>query len=88
MKVSELIEALKDLPPDLEVVMSKDAEGNGFSPLDGIDDDSVYIPESTYHGDVYSITDVEDNPEDYGFEDDEWEDVKKTRPCVVLWPTN
>lgn len=33
MKVCELIDALQALPPDHEVILSKDAEGNRYSPL-------------------------------------------------------
>lgn len=33
MTVKELIEKLQTLDQDLLVVMSKDAEGNGFSPI-------------------------------------------------------
>ena len=33
MKVSELIERLEQLPPDADVKVSRDEEGNGFSDL-------------------------------------------------------
>lgn len=36
MRVYELIEILKTLDPNLEVVQSKDAEGNRFYPLDEV----------------------------------------------------
>lgn len=59
MTIKELIEELKALPQDLPVVMSKDAEGNGYSPLSAID--SVwYIAESTWSGEVYSDEDLEE----------------------------
>lgn len=32
--VKQLIEHLKTLPEDLEVIMSKDSEGNGYHPVD------------------------------------------------------
>lgn len=35
MKVKELIEALNEVPQELEVVMSKDPEGNGFRKFSG-----------------------------------------------------
>jgi hypothetical protein len=34
MTVTELIAKLQNLPADSQVVMSKDAEGNDFSPLE------------------------------------------------------
>jgi hypothetical protein len=36
MTVKELREALAELPDDLLVVVSRDAEGNGYSPASGI----------------------------------------------------
>lgn len=32
--VKQLIEHLKTLPEDLEVILSKDSEGNGYHPID------------------------------------------------------
>jgi hypothetical protein len=60
MKVKELIEQLSEMDPELEVILQKDAEGNGYSPLAGSDGDCVYEAESTYHGNVYGSEDVED----------------------------
>lgn len=37
MTVAELIAELKKLPPAALVVMSRDAEGNGYSPLHAVD---------------------------------------------------
>lgn len=50
MKVKELIELLQKEDPEREVVMSKDAEGNDFSPL--VEDFSTgqYVPENTWSG--------------------------------------
>ena len=75
MTVKELIETLKDLPQDLQVVMSKDGEGNNYSPLDS---HSVgrYMPDSTWSGDYLSIEDAEEG----GFDNAE--------PVVCLWPVN
>ncbi|MGL4999425.1 MAG: hypothetical protein ACRC5T_10695 [Cetobacterium sp.] len=49
--VQELIERLSDLPPEFLVVMSKDGEGNGFSPLADLSHEE-YISDSTYSGDI------------------------------------
>lgn len=35
MTVKELIKLLKKQPPDLQVVLSKDSEGNSYSPING-----------------------------------------------------
>ena len=60
---------------DMIVILSKDAEGNEFSPIpqDMPDCIGVYKPESTWSGEFLS-----DN-EDVG---------RKKRNAVCLWPTN
>lgn len=35
MKIKDLIHSLSSLNPELEVILQKDSEGNGYSPLDG-----------------------------------------------------
>lgn len=52
MKVKELRELLVDASDDDEVVLSKDAEGNGYSPLAG-GCLAIYVPETMWSGDVY-----------------------------------
>lgn len=42
MTVSELIEQLKTLPPDLLVVMSEDEEGNRHRKINGASDDDAF----------------------------------------------
>lgn len=71
--VAELRSALAELPGDTLVVMSRDAEGNGFSPLAEVEVGGHYIAESTWAGDV-------PHPDDY----EEGTGV----PCLTLWPVN
>jgi hypothetical protein len=83
MKVKEMIELLQTLPQDHIIVMSKDAEGNGFSPLSdcGL---SMYIPDSTYSGEVLSEEDL-----DYRNEDADEDEIQEyNENAVVLWPVN
>ncbi len=54
------------------LVLAKDAEGNGFSPL-GYASFAVYHPESTHSGEIYEGQPVREE-----------NDVE----CVVLWPVN
>ena len=83
MTVAELIELLKEVEPSRIVIMSRDAEGNGYSPLEGTWK-GVYVPDSTWSGDVgLEILTVED--EDAGFTD---EDVLSGEPALILCPTN
>ena len=86
MLVKELIELLKTLPEEAEVIMAKDPEGNGYSPLSSVYGKGIYVPESTWSGDVYSS---EWTAEDAGMDDEEWEQLKlKHLACVLLEPIN
>ena len=73
MKKSELIEILQQIDGDPEVVMSKDGEGNEYSPCAGYGT-AMYDAETTWYGNVYNI-EVDETPE-------------TAVPCVILWPTN
>jgi len=73
MTVSDLIELLQAFPGETQVVMSADAEGNAFSPLDEAEL-ARYLPDSTWSGEL--VDDWEDDPDD------------KTIPAVFLWPVN
>jgi hypothetical protein len=72
-------EAFKDVADDTIVIMSKDGEGNSFSPLDTIEHEGwVYQADNTWSGEV-----IDTNSDDY----DE-DDLEGTVPAVVLWPVN
>jgi len=81
----QLRERLAGIPDDTLVVLAKDGEGNGFSPLslgaDGRLGVAWYVPESTWAGDVYDLTPDPDDPD--GYEQDGSELF-----AVVLDPTN
>lgn len=66
---------------DAIVVMSSDAEGNGYSPLSGAYEE-MYLADSTYSGSCYSEEDLKDMAED---EEEIPEELEK---CVVLTPIN
>lgn len=85
MKVIELIAALQQMDPECEVILQKDAEGNGYSPLAGADGLAVYVPDTTWSGEVY---DVELPADEHCMTEEEWEAVKAKPRCVVLWPVN
>lgn len=85
MKIKELIEKLYEFPQDYEVILSKDSEGNSYSPLVEIVD-GVYEEESTWSGDFLSF-DLE--YEEWVFTKEEWEDYKsKNKKVIVLYPIN
>jgi hypothetical protein len=52
MTVGQLREFLAGQPDDRLVVMSKDAEGNGYSPL-AVAEEAMYLAETTWSGEVY-----------------------------------
>lgn len=81
--VADLIGTLQQLEPDALVVLSKDGEGNAFSPLASYGVGS-YIPDSTWSGEFHSTPKPGDDPEDYPDYSDDPDAVK----AVVLWPTN
>lgn len=54
MKVKDLMKILAACDPKSEVILQKDGEGNGYSPLAGADPDAIYVSDSTWSGDVYS----------------------------------
>lgn len=85
MKIKELKEKIKDLPDDMEVILQRDAEGNGHSPVADADADLIYIAESTWSG---YIIDPYWTAEDACMDEREWEEVKKEPRALVLAPVN
>lgn len=76
MKVKELIAELQKLDGELPLIAQRDGEGNGYSPVSGVDaEDAFYIASSTWSGDVYTAEDLEH------------EEVTG-EPCAVIYPTN
>lgn len=74
MTVSDLIGLLSGYDAMAEVVMQKDAEGNSYSPLSGVDD-AHYVAHTTWSGDCF---DLESEAIEHG----------TPQKCVVLWPVN
>ncbi len=85
MKVKQLRKILEELPDDTEVILQKDSEGNGYSPLAGADGNAVYVSETTWSGEVYS---VDESAEDMCMDEEEWAALRKKPRCLVLYPIN
>jgi hypothetical protein len=83
MKVKELLELLKDEDPERIVVMAKDGEGNGYSPLSGVWS-GAYQAETTWYGraGAEQLT-PELREQGYGEED-----VCDGDPAIILTPVN
>jgi hypothetical protein len=86
MKVKKLIKKLKKMDPEAQVILQKDPEGNGYSPLRGADPDAIYVKRNAYSGQVLSTKWTAD---ECCLDEDVWEFMKKNRrKCVVLYPEN
>jgi hypothetical protein len=77
--VAELIDELQMLPSNAIVVMSKDAEGNRFSPFAEFSI-GVYEPDTTYSGEFSTVEEGDDT--------ETGEEPAEGLPAVCLWPTN
>lgn len=82
--VGQLIYLLQEeikngLSPDALIVLSKDAEGNGFSPCSSLGI-GVYESHSTWSGEFYDDAYLE--------EETEFPPAADSVPAVSLWPTN
>lgn len=91
MTVGELLDALADQPRDRLVIMSKDAEGNGFSPLADVSE-SMYLPDSTWSGETYPTDEfldarLSDPDESEGWLEDDRAPADAVR-VVELGPVN
>ncbi len=84
MNVREFIEELSTLDPEAIVIMSKDGEGNGFSPYSDYTP-GFYIAETTWYGEFHSEDEVEEETE-YDEEDRAY--YRSQPAAVVLWPVN
>lgn len=73
-----------DLPGDTPVILAKDAEGNGFSPLVEAET-AMYAAESTWSGERY-MTDAQ--REETGDADEYEAAPDDAVNAVFLWPTN
>lgn len=86
MLVSELKKLLEQCSDDDIVVLSRDSEGNSFSPLAGCSQE-VYVPESSWYGEIY-IRELTPELKQRGFCEDDLYTGENGRNALVLWPTN
>ena len=84
MTVKECIEILEKLPQDYKVILASDNEGNKFSPLTSIEDNSIYVPETKRSGEVYN---TRWSVKDVGLSEKEWNNIKNNNEkVIVLYP--
>lgn len=91
MKVKELIEELSKMDGEREVILQKDGEGNGYSPLYDLDA-GAYVPDTTWSGDVL-YEELTDELRRRGYAGEDCIDPGAIPgvdylPAVILCPTN
>lgn len=79
MKVSELIEALSELDQELEILLQKDGEGNGYSALGCLGEAIVVKEKYEYH-----VYDLGWSADDCCLDEDEWEQMKSDKSLRML----
>lgn len=82
MTVAELIEFLSGLDPNRVVIVSKDSEGNCYSPLSG-GYTAAYRPDSRWNGEV-GLEELTEDDKKYGYTEEDI--ISDGQPCVVLKP--
>jgi len=86
MKVKELIELLGKTNPEREVVISRDSEGNGFSPFSGLSEE-LYVPYSTWSGEIY-IEELTEEMRKHGYSEEDTYGGDDGVKALVFWPIN
>ena len=81
MTVGDLRKKLEGVPDDVVVIMSKDGEGNSYSPATGYNTDYRFVPEGGWYG---HLADPEECDSDCDHSDCEYADGV---PAFVLWPS-
>lgn len=79
MKTHELAKILLS-HPDMEIVLQKDEEANGFKQFRGADFDAVFDRDNC---EAYPRDWTAD---DVGMEEEEWEAIKASAPVVIFYP--
>ena len=79
MKVKELRRLLKNVDGDLLIVVSRDSEGNSYSPLSSVDDNCTYLD-----GDL-GVRELTSGLRRNGFSEEDMLGDDAT-PCLCLWP--
>ncbi len=87
MKLKELKEIIKNMDDESIVILQKDGEGNGYSPLEGVDDSSNYRADSTWSGKVgykYLTRELREQ----GYSDGDIVSGDGAEPAIIFYPVN
>lgn len=85
--IADLIAELVTLDPTTALIQSRDAEGNGFSPVADISI-GFYRADSSYSGEFLTPLTDEDRASDRYSDEDEYEPQDGDEAAVCIWPTN
>lgn len=85
--VKELKKLLENVDENRIVILQNDAEGNGYSPLAGIDDESNYRAYSTYSGEV-GYEKLTAALRKQGYSDGDVVSGDGAEPALILFPIN
>ena len=85
MTVKELKDQINGRPDEMEVILQKDVEGNGYSPLRDVEPNAVYVPKTVYYGEAYELGWSAEVAE---VTEEQWEEIKKRPRVLVLSPFN
>lgn len=83
-QLRKMLGKLNHLPDDVILVMAKDRECSGFSPLDEVDE-GMYVAETTWSGEHYM---TEEQRRAQSCPDDYTEAPEDATRAVFLWPVN
>ena len=82
MRSHEFAKVLLD-NPDVELIMQRDPEGNGYSPMAGIDFNIVLVN----GGWEYEVYNLDWDADEADMDPEEWEELKKNNTgYAVIWP--
>jgi len=83
MTVKELKGLLEQYSDDMIVIMSRDSEGNGYSPLSSIED-GAYCADETWCGE-FGLSELTEELEELGYSE---EDIVKGDKAICLYSIN
>lgn len=81
MTVGELKKTLENLPDDMPVILQRDPEGNGYSPLYQADPECIGQIEKWQ---VENVTSLDAGVEDVCMTEDEWMEAKRTWTRIIV----
>ncbi len=86
MTVGQLKKILADVPDNLLVILQKDAEGNGYGPLSGVESTNSVFAEGEYGDEEVYFKKLTGALKSQGYTEEDIYQGTDGIDCVVLWP--